>query len=52
MIGKMAIAIALAGFIFNDLGSSDTPTFLSMGHFLHGFSTLSGKKKEIYRLDG
>ena len=45
----MAIAIALPG--FDDLGSSVTPIFLLLGHFLYRFSTFSEKMKQIYRLE-
>jgi len=45
----MAIAIALLG--FNDLGSSVTPVFLLMDHFLNCFYTFSEKMKKIYRLE-
>ena len=49
MIGQMAIALALPGFI--DLGRSVTPIFLLMDHFLYRFSTFSEKMKKIYQLE-
>ena len=40
----MAIAVTLR--VFNDLGRSVTPIFLSMGHFLYRFSTFCEKNEE------
>ena len=49
MIGQITIAIALPG--FNDLGSSVTPIFLLIDHFLYRFSKFSKKSKKIYKLE-
>ena len=46
----MAIAIALPGFNYNDLGSSVTSILLLIGHFLYRSSALIGNMKKIYRL--
>jgi len=45
----MAIAMTLC--VFNDLGRSVTPIFLSMGNFLYRFSTFCEKMKKIYRVE-
>ena len=44
MIGQMVIVIALPG--FNDLGSSLTPIFLLVDHFLYRFSTFNKINEE------
>jgi len=49
MIGQMAISTALRG--FGDLGSTKTPVFLLMYHFLYQFSAFSQKMKKIYGLE-
>ena len=46
---KWSLLSALLG--FNDLGRSTYPILLLMDHFLYRYSTLSEKKKKIYRLD-
>jgi len=46
IIGQMAIAIAFPG--LNIPGSSVTPVFLLMDHFLYRFSTFGEKLKKIY----
>ena len=46
----MAIAIALPGFNYNDLGSSLTSILLLIDHVLYRFSALIGNMKKIYRL--
>ena len=45
----MAIAVSLRG--FNDLGRTVTPIFLSMGHFLYGFSMFCEKMRKIYQVE-
>jgi len=49
MRGQMAIAIAFPG--FNDLGSTVTPVFLLMDHFLYQFSASVEKMKKINPLE-